>query len=98
MQGQNAERKSPIPERNTSQRTVQFVTCHGCGKRGHYKTEYPEANQVRPREALSLSGVKIPALVEVTSCTIKIPVEDLDPGEEMSSLVIFPLALSLVMF
>ena len=42
VQGQNLRSKSPGQERPTLQRSVQFVTCHGCGKKGHYKSDCPD--------------------------------------------------------
>jgi hypothetical protein len=39
IQGQNTRAKSPQSDRPTTQRSIQFVTCHGCGKRGHYKSD-----------------------------------------------------------
>ena len=47
VQGQNFRNKIPAPERPTPQRSVQFITCHGCGKIGHYKSDCLEVNNLR---------------------------------------------------
>jgi hypothetical protein len=49
IQGQNARAKSPQYDRPTAQRSVQFVTCHSCGKRGHYKLDCLDNVQGRPQ-------------------------------------------------
>jgi hypothetical protein len=47
IQGQNARAKSPVSDRPPAQRSIQFVTCHGCGKRGHYKSDCPDIDRGR---------------------------------------------------
>jgi hypothetical protein len=61
IQGQNARAKSPQPKRPPMQRSVQFVTCHGCGKRGHYKSDCPDNDRGKTSGAggvASTSGTK----------------------------------------
>ena len=48
IQGQNARAKSPQSDRPTIQRSVQFITCHGCGKCGHYESNCQNNVQGRP--------------------------------------------------
>ena len=53
VQGQNPRTKSPLLDRLILQWLVQFVTCHGCGKKGHYKSNCPDTETYRanPRGA-----------------------------------------------
>jgi hypothetical protein len=55
IQGQNARAKSPQSDRPMAQRSVQFVTCHGCGKRGHYKSDCLDNVQGRPQSNSNLN-------------------------------------------
>lgn len=50
--------KSPMMERSTPQRTVQFVTCHGYGVRGHYERDCPKKTKSNV-PVPTTSGVKI---------------------------------------
>lgn len=50
--------KSPMMERSTPQRSVQFITCHGCGERGHYERDCPKKAKSNVPVSTT-SGVKI---------------------------------------
>ena len=77
VQGQNFRNKSPAQERPTPQRSVQFVTCHGCGKKGHYKSDCPHNDNIRTPNGVGAasSGVKLAEvnLLEFVSSRINDP-------------------------
>jgi hypothetical protein len=55
VQDQQARNKSPIPKRPIAQKLVQFVTCHGCGKKpgchfGHF------SGKSSPKNIVTASG------------------------------------------
>jgi len=54
VQGQNFRNKSHAQECLVRQRSVQFVTCHGCGKKGHYKFDCPDNGNAR---TLNVGGI-----------------------------------------
>jgi hypothetical protein len=81
VHGHNLRSKNPGQERLVLQRWVQFVMCHGCKKKKHYKSDCPDHVGAR-----SVGGGRTNDRVpEVMVAKQYRPMQDIEPPNESTS-------------